>query len=78
VRACACVLALVHVCDSYANRTVLNGAYISLIFFPPCVLNAASWLITSNIILLNMFIAILSEAYRKVGEEERDHPTETT
>ena len=30
---------------------------------------AGLWLITSNIVLLNMFIAILSEAYRKVGEE---------
>jgi len=38
----------------------------------------ALWLITINIVLLNVFIAILSEAYRKVGEEERANPTDTT
>jgi hypothetical protein len=33
------------------------------------------WIVTSNILLLNMFIAILSESYRKVGEEERHEPS---
>jgi hypothetical protein len=38
----------------------------------------ALWLITSNTVLLNMFIAILSEAYRKISEEERENPSDTT
>ena len=36
------------------------------------------WLVTSNIVLVNMFIAILSETYHRVTEEERATPTDTT
>jgi hypothetical protein len=35
------------------------------------------WLITSNVVLVNMFIAILSEAYQKVGEEVQLERTNT-
>lgn len=36
------------------------------------------WLVTSNTVLVNMFIAILSETYHRVTEEERANPTDTT
>lgn len=34
-----------------------------------------TWLIISNVVLLNMVIAILSEDYRRVQEEEAENPT---
>ena len=36
------------------------------------------WIISSNVIFLNMFIAILKESYSQVSEAEKNDPTETT
>jgi hypothetical protein len=57
---CVCVCKCVCVCARTHTDTLTHTHTHSL---------TGLWLITSNVVMLNMFIAILSEAYRKVGEE---------